>query len=235
MLDRLRHHAAAHQRRRVAGRIHVVDERRHGLAREDAAEHDPAARRQRLQDQAGPRSGMEPLPVHQHAARDGALGKTSRGHVRRHARHSRLDDTVGCRAALAPEGTADDVQERIERERLLEEVECAETDDAHRGLDRAVAGNDDDRHARRLGPHALHQLDPVDVGHPHVDDGEARRRVREQLERAAPVGRLDHLEPLIGQHSAQRLPDVLLVIDHQDRLGHPSPSNASPDALQAPA
>src|SRR6185437_2408638 len=91
---------------------------------------------------------------------------------------------VGLGSALATEGPADDVQERVEGEWLLEEVERAETDDANGGLDRAVARDDDDRHSWRLHPHALHQLDAVDVGHPYVDDGEARRGLRQQLERA---------------------------------------------------
>src|SRR3989442_390920 len=48
---------------------------------------------------------------------------------------------------------------------------------------------------------------------------------------AAPVGRLEHLEALVGEHAAQRVPDVLLVVHHQDRLGHPSP----PPRRYAPA
>src|SRR5213594_4800618 len=111
----------------------------------------------------------------------------------------------GKRRAGASDGAAPAAaQQRVERERLLEEVEGAEADDAHRGLDRAVPRDDDDRHPGRLVAHPLDQLDAVHLGHPHVHDRQPRRDVLEQLERAAPVGGLEHLEALVGEHAAQR-------------------------------
>ncbi len=226
VLDRPGHHAPAHERGRVARRVDVIDQRRHRLAREYAPEDDAAPRREGLEDEPGAHPRVEPLPVHQHAAADGALREAPGGRERRRRARRRRRRRLGggrVRAQRAP----DDAQERVERERLLEEVEGPEADDAHRGLDRAVPRDDDDRHPGRLVAHALDQLDAVHLGHPHVHDREPRGGVPEQLEGAASVGRLEHLEALVGEHAAQRVPDVLLVVHHQDRLGHPSPP---PDA-----
>src|SRR5262249_15688381 len=108
-------------------------------------------------------------------------------------------------------------------ERLLEEVERAESDDAHRGLDRTVARDHDDRQLRRLLLHAAHQLDAVDLGHPDVDDRQPRHRLLEQVERHPPVGPLHPVEALARQPPAQRVPDLLPVIPPQNRLGHSPP------------
>ncbi len=206
----------------------MIDQRGHRLAREDAPEDDAAPRREGLEDEPGARPRMEPLPVHQHAAADGALREAPGGRARRRRARGRRRRRRGLRRVRA-ERAPDDTEEGIERERLLEEVEGAEADDAHRGLDRAVPRDDDDRHPGRLVAHALDQLDAVHLGHPHVHDRQPRRGVLEQLEGAAAVGGLEHLEALVGEHAAQRVPDVLLVVHHQDRLGHPSPP---PDATR---
>src|SRR5262249_58617856 len=55
------------------------------------------------------------------------------------------------------------------------------------------------------------------------DDGEARLLLLQHLQRGAAVLGLQHVEALVGQHPAQRVPDLRLVIHHQDRFRHVLP------------
>src|SRR5439155_1584958 len=151
-------------------------------ARRDAAEENAAAGRQRLEDEPRANARVEPLPVHDDAARDGPLWQHARrGDGRRRRRAVAVDRDV------AVERATHHLEQRVELEGLLEEVARAEANHAHRRLDRAVARDDDDRQPRRAGPHALDELDSVDLRHPHVDDRQAGLDVLEQLERASAV------------------------------------------------
>ena len=163
---------------------------------------------------------MEPLPVHDDAPTDGPLGHEA-GRGEDGAPHLGECGRGGLRVGRRrSERAIDHLEQRLELEGLLEEVEGPEPDHAHRGLDRPVAGDHDDGDARRLLPHAGDELDAIHLGHPDVDDGEARRRALQQVERLPPISGLDDLEPLVRQHPAQRVADLLLVVDHQDRVGH---------------
>ena len=53
-------------------------------------------------------------------------------------------------------------------------------------------------------PHALHQLDAVDLRHPHVDDRQPRHRLSEHRERVAAVLGLEHVVALVraARHAA---------------------------------
>ncbi len=163
---------------------------------------------------------MQALPVHHHAAGDRPLRDAARGCQRRSG------DGRTRAAAIVAEHPVDGLQERIELEGLLEKVGGAEADRVHRRLDRPVPRDHDDRDARHLLAHALHQLDAVHLGHPDVHDGEPGHRVVERGERRPAVLGLEHLVPLVDEHIAQGLADVRLVVDHQDRLGHVPPPRA---------
>ena len=63
VLDGLRDDAVVEERRRVAGRVDVVDARRNRRRGRDAAEDDAASRRERLQDEAGADAGVQALAV----------------------------------------------------------------------------------------------------------------------------------------------------------------------------
>ncbi len=226
VLDGLRDHPATDERRRVAGRIDPVDQRGHRLAGRDAFEHDAAAGRHRLQDQARADARVQTLAVHDDALADRALGDAPR---RGHARRRRDRRGAGHDYRLfgdAAQRAVDHPEERIQLERLLQEVERPHADHAHRGVDRSVAGDHDDRDLGRLLAHARDELDAVDLGHPDVHDREVRQLLLEQLERPPAVRRLHHFVPLVRQHAAQRVPDVGLVIHHQDRVRHPYPLHA---------
>jgi hypothetical protein len=65
--------------------------------------------------------------------------------------------------------------------------------------------------------------EPVHLGHHHVEQHQVERPLAEQLERlGAPAGP-GHVEALLLQDGLFQVQDVLVVVDHQDFLGHPRP------------
>ena len=136
---------------------------------------------------------------------------------RRHQRAAGLPlVTTGIERAL------DRAQQLGERQRLLDEIECAEPRRFDRGLDRAVARHHDDRAGRavRLRPFAQ-QRDAVGVGHPDIEQHQIgivlraarraprRRRRRRPLHSLRPRGSpcrsprisVRHRRPVCALHS----------------------------------
>ena len=75
----------------------------------------------------------------------------------------------------------DQLAQRRQVERLGDEVERAELQRAHRGLDIAVRGDDGDRHAGAVLLDPLDEVEAIAVGQAHVGQHEV-----EPLRRRAP-------------------------------------------------
>ena len=108
-------------------------------------------------------------------------------------------------------------QQLGDRQRLLDEVEGAEPRRLDRGLDRAVAGENDDRAAQRmlLVPFAQ-QRDAVHVGHPDVEQHEVGLLARGRAARGGRVGRDLDLVALLREDLGEQSPDIGLVIDDEN-------------------
>ena len=206
-------------------------QRRHRSPRRDAAEDDAAAGRQRLQDEPGAHAGVEPLAVHDDAARDRALRPTAAAAQRRRS------------SAAAPASSAARrrVGRRVGRARARGRPRCSSASSengfsmkskapslvaAHRGLDVAVARDHDDRASpgpasRMRRTSSMPSTSGIQMSSDH-QRGAARSRAA-RARRGRPRPRAP--EALVGQHAAQRAADLRLVVDHQDRLGHRASSS----------
>ena len=103
-----------------------------------------------------------------------------------------------------------------ERERLLDEIERAHLDGAHRRLDVAVAGNQHDLRVDLPLAQPRQRRQAVHAGQPHVEDDQIDGAAREALQaRFAARHRFD-LVPLVAQHAGQGGPHARLVVDDQD-------------------
>ena len=121
---------------------------------------------------------------------------------------------------LVIERAADDDQQLVDLERLLQVVERAELHRLDRALDRGVRG-----HHQDLGPLALgrradvlaDQVEAAQLRHDVVDDEEVERPLGQQPLASRGLRRLDHLVAGVAQRPAERLEDLLFVVDEQDR------------------
>ncbi len=104
----------------------------------------------------------------------------------------------------------------LDLDRLGDEVEGAELERAHRGLDVAVGGDHGHRYGRRVALHPLHQLETVAVGQAHVREAQVvadLQQLRRASARSAVVsGRVSM--PFEGH--GQQLADIGLVVDDED-------------------
>ena len=170
-------------------------------------------------------------------------GQAARRRVRRRrgagARRRRAGAASAPAVARRSSARFDDLQQRVDRERLLDEVEGAELGRLHRGLDVAVAGDHDDR--RTLGRLARMRCAAARCRRPPASRRRAitssrRARCASSSSARAPVLRLEHAQPSSRQHAAQRVADLVLVVDHQDRVAiASSPPRLAPYALAAAA
>ena len=80
-------------------------------------------------------------------------------------------------------GVANEHDNFFERERLLDEIECAQLGGAHGGFDRAVAGDHDDGGRTRLRLQAAERFEAVDAGQPDVEQDHFDVAVRRAFER----------------------------------------------------
>ena len=122
---------------------------------------------------------------------------------------------LGLEIALA-QRVANDQHGLFERERLLDEIERAHLDRAHRGFDVAVAG---DHHHLRIDlalaqPLQRHQT--VDAGQPDVEHDDVEGRARDSIEALLAARRGLDVKPLVAQHAAQRGAHPGFVVDDQN-------------------
>ncbi len=112
----------------------------------------------------------------------------------------------------------------VERQRLLEKVEGAELGRAHRSLDRAVAGDDDDLRLAIERVNLLQHFEAIAVGKPDIQQHDIVGGVTDQHQAlAAGCGSGDEVA-LFAQDLFQRIADLRLVVDDEDVV-HPETSS----------
>jgi len=100
------------------------------------------------------------------------------------------------------DGVPDHEHGFLERQRLLDEVERAHLDRAHRRLDVAVPGDHHDRRVDRSLAQPFEGAEPVQTGQPDVEHDRVVRDSRQPFEAGfAALDRL-HLITLVAQHAA---------------------------------
>ena len=115
-----------------------------------------------------------------------------------------------------PQRVAHDEDGLLERQRLLDEVERAHLDRAHRRLDVAVAGDDHDLRVDLPLAQPRQRGEAVHAGQPDVEHDDIVGVAGETLEAGlAAVDRVDAVA-LVAQHAAQRAADAGFVVDDQN-------------------
>ena len=116
-----------------------------------------------------------------------------------------------------PERVANHEHRLVERQRLLDEIERAQTRGLDRSLDRAVTGHHDNGAAvGEPGRPLAQQRDAIDVRHPDVEQHEVGDLTRARGACLCSVGRYIHLVALLGEDLLQQAADVRLVVDHEN-------------------
>ena len=101
-------------------------------------------------------------------------------------------------------------------EGLLEEVEGPLARRLDGGADGAVARYHDHHGAGVPLPNPFQDLQPVHLGHLHVQENDIRPKIRVVDQAARPVGRQMHSVPLVLEQLLQRDADRLLVVDDEN-------------------
>ena len=123
------------------------------------------------------------------------------------------------RAAAAPQQRPQARAELLERERLDQVVVGARVE-ALDAVGHGVArGQHQHRRAVARGPQAPADLEPVGLGHQHVEDDRVRRRVGERVQRLGAVGRQLHAVAVHPQRAIQSVAHRGLIVHHQDPHG----------------
>ena len=107
-------------------------------------------------------------------------------------------------------------QHALARERLLDEVERAFLRRLHRGADRAVAGDDDDRQRVVHGAQPVEHLDAVHARHLHVEQHEVGRLALGERQPLLAGRGADELVAFVFERHPQRVADRRLVVYDQD-------------------
>src|SRR5689334_14920675 len=143
------------------------------------------------------------------------------------------------REAHRLERPADDREQLVRVERLLEVVVRALAHGGDRLALRSVRGHQDDPRLRRVaGARAelTQQPEAVEVGHAEIADHQIHAPLADPRERRAPAVRLDHLEPLVLENAPQREADALVVVhdQHASRRHDASPRTSCTIAATPP-
>ena len=118
------------------------------------------------------------------------------------------------------ERAARDDQQFVDLERLLQVVQCAQLHCLDRAFHRRVRGHHQDLRALvlRRGSHILaNQLQAAQLRHDVVDHQQVERPLGQQALRLPRAGRFHHAVTGVAQGSAQRLEDLVLVVDQKNR------------------
>jgi hypothetical protein len=123
-------------------------------------------------------------------------------------------------------------RERLDLDRLGDEVVGPGADRADRGLEAAERGQHQHGDVGAVGDHALAQLEAghplhVEIGDDHVDVvvGDRRHRIGAVAER-------DDLEPALLEAERDQVDHLALVIDHE-HAGHAAPRSAPRSAARS--
>ena len=123
-------------------------------------------------------------------------------------------DLAAQRAMLG--GAPDRDRERLDLDRLGDEVVGAGADRADRGLEAAERGQHQHRDVRPISGHALAQLETGDALHVEIGDDDVDVVVRDRGERVGPVGERDDLEAALLEPERDQIDHLALVIDDKD-------------------
>ena len=120
------------------------------------------------------------------------------------------------------ERAGDGDQQAVGLEGLLEEVVGALLDGGDRGLDRAVAAEDDDREIGVVAVQDVEDLEAVEAAalEPDVEQHQGGRATRDGLEGDVGIGGLTRAVALVLEDRADHVADRGLVVDDQDVLAH---------------
>ena len=114
------------------------------------------------------------------------------------------------------QGPVHQIAQVIGDERLGEEMEGPGFDGFHRGLDGAVAGNDDHLHLRVQGLDLLQGLQPVQVRHHQIQEDGVEGAALQQGEALAGAGSQLHLVALTGKYLITGVPHGLVIVYDQN-------------------
>ena len=120
------------------------------------------------------------------------------------------------RAAAAAQQRAQPRAQLLERERLDQVVVGAGVEAVDAVRDGVARGQHQHRRAVAGGAQPAADLEPVGLGHQHVEHDRVRRLVGERVERLAAVG--GELDPVAvhAQRAIERVADRGLVVHHED-------------------
>ena len=104
------------------------------------------------------------------------------------------------------------MQQRVELERLGDEVGRALLDGLHGVLHRAEARDDDGDDVGVALDRRLEHLPAVEARQPQVGDDDVEGELRQTFERGLSAVGLDHVEPVVAEAFGNRLPQGPLVV-----------------------
>ncbi len=138
------------------------------------------------------------------------------------AGHARGERPVGPRAQA--NGAADQLAQNAEIERLGHEVECAELERAHGGLDVAVCGDHRNGHLRVVFLDPANEVEPVTIRQAHVGEAQVEVTVLQQLLRGADIRSGPRVHVHAREREAHELEQIRLIVDYEyGRFGHLGP------------
>ena len=173
----------------------------------------------------GDEPGLPQQVLHLRTARDDAFAPCSRF-------------AVADRDVIAGqfEGGGNFLKEILAVERLREEGEYAALCRVDGIGNRAVRGENDDRHRRMLPMDRLEQLQPVDARHPHVGNYRSRTSDRECRQRCLAAVRRANAIASRHEPEADQPEQIRIVVDEQNVAGvHGRYSIASASTSAGPA
>ena len=135
-------------------------------------------------------------------------------------RHGNALTQTGVLAAqsLSRGGALDQQQQALCFEWLFEEIHGAATDGRNRGIDVAVAGEDDDRQFRLTLLDLVEHFQPVHRAamEPHIQQHEARAALVHCGERGGAVSRRAAAIAFVAEHAGNEFADVAFVVNNED-------------------
>ena len=105
-------------------------------------------------------------------------------------------------------GTAEDRDELVVAERLLDVVEGASVHRLHRGLQRRLRGHQDHRDVGIVRPRRGEHLNPGHLRHPHIGEHDVGGQLHDALERLLPPVRQLRREPFRSEQDLECLQDA---------------------------
>ena len=135
---------------------------------------------------------------------------------------------VFLRQAMNFERILDDQNDFFQRERLLDEIECAKLGGAHGGFDAGVPGNHDDHRVHAVLANALQCFEAVDSIEPHIQQHQINGALLEQRETLFAGRHGERFVSFVRQDRRQRFAYALLVVHNENGICHESKKKSYP-------